>query len=86
MDERPMRRVTLRTLRRAMTRQPLWNGNRERLSNFTRLDPEKNLIRSTWRKFPEYAERYGQAVHDPDNAHLPFVRLSSQAEIDRFLA
>jgi hypothetical protein len=51
-----------------------------------RLDHEKNLIRWTWRKYPEYAKRYRQAVHDPDNAHLRFARLSSEAEIDRLLA
>jgi len=80
-----MQRVVLRTLRRAITRERLWNGNREPLTNFYRLDPEKNIIRWTWIKHPEYVERYGAAERDPANAHLRFVRLASSAEIDAFL-
>jgi hypothetical protein len=64
----------------------LWNGNREPLPNFFRLDPEENIIRWTWVKHPEYVERYGAAGRDPGNAHLRFVRLDSQNEIDAFCA
>lgn len=81
-----MRRVILRTLRRSITRQSLWNGNREPLTNFYRLDPEKNIIRWTWVKHPEYAERYGAAMHDAEHGHLRFVRLGTQDDIDTFLA
>jgi len=77
-----MRRVVLRTLRRAITREQLWNGNREPLTNLYRLDPEQNLIRWVWTRYPEYVERYGQAAHDPANAHLRFFRLSTRTGID----
>jgi adenylate kinase family enzyme len=80
-----MRRVTLRTLRRAITRERLWNDNREPLTNFYRLNPMQNLIRWTWLKYPEYARRYGQAARDPANTHLHFIRLGSQVEIDDFV-
>ena len=80
-----MLRVVARTLRRAITRERLWNGNREPFTNFYRLDPEKNIIRWTWVKHPEYVKRYGTATRDPANAHLDFVRLASQAEIDAFV-
>ncbi len=40
-----MRRVAIRTIRRALTREELWNGNREPLTNFYRWDPERNIIR-----------------------------------------
>jgi adenylate kinase family enzyme len=70
-----MRRVIVRTLRRAITRERLWNGNREPLTNFYRLDPEKNIIRWTWIKQPEYVERYGSAIQQAANAHLEFIRL-----------
>jgi adenylate kinase family enzyme len=81
-----MRRIILRTIRRAVTRERLWNGNREPFSNFYRLDPEKNVIRWAWVKYDEYIERYGAAIHDPAYAHLRFVRLRSQQEVDAFLA
>lgn len=81
-----MQRIILRTLRRAITRERLWNDNREPLTNFYRLNPEKNIIRWTWVKHPVYVERYGAAMHDAVHAHLRFVRLGSQREIDAFLA
>lgn len=80
-----MRRVTARTLRRAITRERLWNNNREPLTNFYRLDPEHNIIRWAWIKYPEYVERYADAACDPANAHLRFIRLRSQREIDSFI-
>jgi len=81
-----LRRVVLRTLRRALTRRELWNGNREPLSNFYRLDPERNIIRWTWVMHPTYVARYSAALADPAHAHLRFVRLRSPAEIAAFLA
>ena len=80
-----MRRVVARTIRRAVTREQLWNGNREPLTNFYRLDPNENIIRWAWVKHPEYAARYRAAMDDPANAHLEFVRLRSQSDIDAFL-
>lgn len=81
-----MRRVVLRTLRRAITREQLWNGNREPLTNFYRLDPERNLIRWTWTKYPDYRERYSRAAGDPANAHVQFFRLSTRTGIDALVA
>ena len=81
-----VRRVVLRTLRRALTRQELWNGNREPLSNFYRLDPERNIIRWTWVMHPRYIDRYGTAMADETASHLEFVRLRSPAEVTAFLA
>jgi adenylate kinase family enzyme len=81
-----MRRIVLRTLRRAVTRQSLWNGNREPLSNFYRFDPERNIIRWAWVKYPEYVERYAAAVADEANSHLRFIRLRSPDAVEAFLA
>lgn len=81
-----MRRVITRTIRRAVTRERLWNDNREPLTNFYRLDPEKNIIRWTWVKFDDYRSRYEPAMRDPANAHIRFVRLRSPGEVDKFLA
>lgn len=79
-----MRRVGFRTVRRAITRERLWNGNREPLTNLYHLDPEKNILRWTWVKYPEYAERYADGSGDPANRHLRFIRLVSQEQIDSF--
>jgi adenylate kinase family enzyme len=81
-----MRQVTWRTLRRALTRQELWNGNREPVANFFRLDPEESVISWAWHKHAEYRDRYAAAAKNPANAHLTFIRLGSRRDIDRFLA
>src|SRR5262245_11790690 len=80
-----MRRVIVRTVRRMITRERLWNGNREPLSNFYSLDPERNIFRSTWGWYPDVVQRYVNAASNPGNAHLHFVRLRSQREVDAFL-
>lgn len=40
-----MRQIVGRTLRRVLTREELWNGNREPWSNLWSWDPERNVIR-----------------------------------------
>jgi adenylate kinase family enzyme len=81
-----MRRVILRTLRRVVTREALWNDNREPLTNFYRLDPEKNIIRWAWVRYATYVERYEAAMADPAYDGLRFVRLRTPHEVDGFLA
>lgn len=81
-----MRRIIRRTVRRAVTRELLWNGNREPLTNFYRMDPERNIIRWAWVRYAGYVERYRAAMRDPANAHLRFVRLCTTREVDAFLA
>jgi adenylate kinase family enzyme len=81
-----MRQVTWRTVRRAVTRQELWNGNREPLANFLSWVPEKSIISWAWHNHAKYRNRYGAAAADPANAHLTFIRLTSRRHISRFLA
>jgi adenylate kinase family enzyme len=81
-----MRQLIGRTLRRAVTRQELWNGNREPLTNFYRLDPEKSVISWAWHSHAKYRAQYGAAATDPGNAHLTFIHLTGRGDVDRFLA
>ena len=43
-----MWRVIIRTLRRGITRQELWNGNRESLRNLLSRNPETNIVLWAW--------------------------------------
>lgn len=43
-----MRRILMRTLRRGVLREHLWNGNRESITNIVRLNPERNILRWAW--------------------------------------
>jgi adenylate kinase family enzyme len=81
-----MRQVTWRTVRRAVTRQELWNGNREPLVNFLSWVPEESVISWAWHSHAKYRTRYGAAAADPANAHLTFIRLTSRRDAARFLA
>ena len=80
-----MRRVIGRTLRRAVRRQELWNGNREPWSNWLTLDPERSIILWSWTQHANYRIRYAEAMADRALAHLTFFRLRSPAEVREFL-
>lgn len=77
---RVMRRVVARTIRRALLRTELWNGNREPLTNLTSLDPMKNIMVWSWTRHHVYRDRYTQAAADPQNKHLRFVFVRDAAD------
>ncbi len=79
-------RTIRRTVRRTATREELWNGNREPLSNLWSVNPEKSIIAWAATRHGAYRRRYEEAERDQRWAHLRFVRLRSQAEADGFLA
>lgn len=81
-----MRRVVRRTVRRLVTREELWNGNREPFGNLWRLDPNRSIIRWAWTQHRKYVERYEGAMADPQWAHLRFVRLRSPDEVEGFVS
>jgi adenylate kinase family enzyme len=80
-----MRQLIARTVRRAVTREVLWNGNREPLSNFLSRDPDDSIILWTWVKYDEFVQRYVDAMADPRWRDMTFVRLRSHAEARRWL-
>ncbi len=80
-----MRRVIARTVRRAITREELWNANREPLNNFFDPRPEKNIIVWTWTRFRHTREKYEQKSIDPRWSHLDIIRLRTPAEVNAFL-
>jgi adenylate kinase family enzyme len=81
-----IRRVVARTLLRVLTRQDLWNGNREPWTNLWHPRPERNVIVWAWTRHPMVRERYTGAAADGTWAHLTVHRLRSQAEVDSWLA
>ncbi|MHB8610984.1 MAG: AAA family ATPase [Candidatus Dormibacteraceae bacterium] len=80
-----MRQVIARTVRRAVTREELWNGNREPVSNFLSRNPDDNIIVWAWVKYDEFVQRYLDAMADPRWRDIAFVRLRSHAEARRWL-
>lgn len=70
-----------RTVRRALTREVLWNGNRERLRNLLSFDPDVNIVFWAWTTQPGVRAELLAASIDPAWAHLRFVRLRSRREV-----
>lgn len=71
-------RAVWRSIRRAISRSSLWNGNRESIGV---LSPRS--LASLWRRWPEYDNRIGGALRGAD---LDVVRLRSKADIAQWLA
>jgi len=81
-----MRQLVRRTLSRGLLRKELWNGNRESLRNFVRLDPQKSILRWAWTRHSVYSERF-EAASAPGGTWegLRIVRLRSPAEVRDFV-
>ncbi len=76
-------RTIRRTARRLATREELWNGNRERLSN---LFDAGHPIRWSWSQHPACRAKYEEATADPRWSHVRVVRLRSPRETEKWLS
>jgi adenylate kinase family enzyme len=66
-------RVTIRTLRRMLTRQVLWSGNRE--SFRTTFLSRNSILLWAWQTHGLNRRRYTAMFEESSNAHLTVVRL-----------
>jgi adenylate kinase family enzyme len=83
--ERPlvMRRVLRRSLSRALRRQELWNGNRERVRAWVRPD---HPIRWTWTGLHARRAEMETQLASPLLAHLTVHRFGHPREAEAWLA
>lgn len=80
-----MRQVIWRTLRRLVTREVLWNGNRERWGNLLKLNPRQSILAWTWTRHPVYRQRYAEEMRAAPQ-HRRYLRLDSRQAVEAFLA
>jgi adenylate kinase family enzyme len=80
-----MARTIRRTLRRTITREELWNGNREPWTNLWSINPQRSIIAWTATRHRAYRQRYAAAESDPQWSGVTFVRLRSSASVEQFL-
>ena len=80
-----MARTIRRTVRRAVTRQELWNGNREPWSNLFSWNPEKSIIAWAATRHRSTVSATGTPSTTRAGPVCDFVRLRSQREADAFL-
>ncbi|HVE74952.1 MAG TPA: AAA family ATPase [Mycobacteriales bacterium] len=78
-----LRRTLWRTLRRALTRAELWNGNREQLRAVLRAS---HPIRWAWATHAAHRGEYEQRLADPRSSHLVVRRLRTPAEVGAWSA
>ncbi|MBB1516090.1 AAA family ATPase [Tessaracoccus sp. MC1679] len=78
-----MRQVTVRTMRRRLRREVLWNGNREP-SLWTAFTDPDHIIRWAWKTRRRTAERVVALMGE--RPELPVVRLLSHREARAWLA
>lgn len=83
---RVMSRVIRRTIRRVVTREELWNGNREPWSNLWSINPEKSVIAWAWTTHGSRQVSYGDEMTDPSWSHIEFRRIGQPDQVDALLA
>lgn len=81
---RVMLQLVPRTLRRVITREELWAGNRESLRKLLSRRPEENILLWSWTTHAQRPDRFEAALSAPDLQHLDVVRLRSRRDIARF--
>ena len=80
-----MRRVIRRTLWRVLTREVLWNGNREAWSNLLSPKPENNIILWAWTRHGPTRQKFEAFITDGSWADLAVIRLRTAREARAFL-
>lgn len=79
-------RLTARTVRRAVTREVLWNGNREHLWEHCRLWSDRSLFHWLFRTYWAYRREFPVLFAEPAHAHLRIVRLRRPRDAEMWLA
>jgi len=78
-------RVLRRTIRRILTREELWNGNREHLGNLFSADRERNIVLWSWSTH----HRYHSVVPEEARERAPqagVIMLRTRGEVNSFVA
>lgn len=77
-------RLIRRTFYRGITKQELWNGNKESL--LTNFFTKNSVILLTLRSWKKHKKRYGDIFDNhPDISNATFVRLRSKKDTEKFL-
>jgi hypothetical protein len=79
-----MRRLVWRTIRRVVTREELWSGNREGVRGA--LFSRDSILLWALRTFRRRRREYPVLLASPEYAHLAVVRLRSPRAADEWLS
>lgn len=85
------RRVTMwrllkRSVRRSVTREEVWGGNRESPSNLLSRDPNRNVLLWSWQHHPLYQQVYEGYAAGEFWSHATVHRLRTRSDVEAFRA
>ena len=81
-----LHRCIVRSWRRYRSRELLWGTNHEVFwEHFILWNPDRSLIAYNLRRYHARRREFEAAMVDPRWSHISFVRLRSDAEVDRWL-
>lgn len=78
-------RLLTRTIRRAVTQEELWNGNRETFFPHLKLWSQDSLFNWLFKTYWRRKREYPQLFSLPENAHLKVIRFKRPNETERWL-
>lgn len=81
-----MWRLLRRSVRRAITREELWGGNRESFRNLVSRDPERNVVLWAWQHHSGYQHVYAGYASGDFWSHAAVHRLRNRATVDALLS
>jgi hypothetical protein len=78
--------LTYRTFKRALTREELWNGNRESLWTHLKLWSDDSLFRWLFKTYWQRKREYPLLFAQPGHTHLTVLRFGSPRAAQDWLA
>ncbi len=79
-------RLLRRTVRRAVTQEELWNGNRETFWGHLKLWSQESLFHWLFKTYWQRKRDYPILFAEPQNAHLAVLQFKSPREAEAWLA
>jgi adenylate kinase family enzyme len=76
-------RIIKRSLIRSIMKEELWNGNRETI--WKHLFTRDSMILWTIMNFSKNRKIYEELINKPELAHINFLRLCSNKEVENFI-
>jgi adenylate kinase family enzyme len=77
--------LTVRTFRRGVLQEELWNGNREKLWWHFKLWSDESLYHWLFKTYWKHKREYPLLFAQPENAHLKVIQLKSPKETEEWL-
>ena len=79
------RQLTIRTIRRAVTQEELWNGNREKFWWHLKLWSDESLFKWLFKTYWRRKREYPQLLALPEHAHLTLIHFKTPQETNDWL-